>query len=75
MSDACNKTRCSVCLGKKFIEGIGYMRKKCDNCEGVGFLFRVLVDDPDETVKKVEEVVPPKKKRGRPPKVKVDMDK
>ena len=45
--------RCSSCMGKKEIVGLGNMRKKCTACDGVGY---VSVDEPKraERQKKVD---------------------
>lgn len=30
--------KCDKCKGDKFITGMGYMREKCSNCSGKGFI-------------------------------------
>lgn len=46
--------KCEKCKGEKFIMGLGYMREKCPQCSGKGFVSddKVLVADDKVLVKK-----------------------
>jgi hypothetical protein len=61
----CDKI-CTVCRGLKFVIGVGYMREKCHNCDGLGYL---IVSPRLEALEKAIESEKPKKRMGRPPKV------
>jgi len=62
MNEKREKKRCLVCNGLKFVEGLGYMGKKCQTCQGIGYTL--------ERGGFKEEGLPTPKRRGRPPKKK-----
>lgn len=50
--------RCESCQGKKIVNGLGGMTKKCSVCSGVGFIkIEQIINKPQRgRKKKVEEV-------------------
>lgn len=57
---------CNKCNGNKFVMGVGYMKKKCSACDGLGAIFT------HDGLKKREPVIidgDAPKKRGRPKKI------
>ncbi len=70
-----NKTRCSMCLGKKHVMSMGLIEKQCPECKGLGFLdhdaiyIEKKVEEKLEQLNKeatVETDSAPTKARGRP---------
>lgn len=54
--------RCESCRGAKMIKGLGMIEKKCDSCNGIGWIEKkdeVIAKRNDENIKPVEI-----KKRG-----------
>jgi hypothetical protein len=37
---------CPVCNGKKYIEGMGYMKRNCHECAAVGFIEETNHEQP-----------------------------
>lgn len=44
----CDVVRCEKCKGDRFITGMGYMREKCDNCKGKGFVEKEVLKVKDK---------------------------
>jgi hypothetical protein len=63
---AANLKRCECCHGTKRKLGMGGLVKKCDECNGIGWIDPVLAtQEPDYA----PGIVPtPAKRKGRPPK-------
>lgn len=67
-----NQYKCPLCKGRRFVEGIGYMRTECNECGGKGYL---MVSKPTVTPSVHLDIPNPPKRRGRPPKSKeIDHD-
>lgn len=62
-------TRCSSCLGKKTIIGLGSLIQDCPKCDGIGHIKVVLDhDDALHQAKTIQDSISIdlSKKRGRP---------
>jgi hypothetical protein len=60
-----NVIRCDCCQGRKQIKGLGNMEKDCPACRGIGW-----IDGKDKDLEQdLMEVMKPKKKPGRKPKL------
>jgi hypothetical protein len=55
--------RCSVCLGKKQIAGLGGIYKECSNCKGIG---HIKIENMDAKHDVEWYRIPERPKRGRP---------
>ena len=75
MRQIMNFVRCSTCNGKKKIDSIGGMHKKCPDCNGVGTIEPVVVNVKEQVDRYVKAGVSyaqdiTLKQRGRPKGVK-----
>ena len=70
------KKKCQTCKGIKTIMGLGFIREKCKNCGGAGFIeeHEVYLDTSESTenhnINSPSPTDKPKRRRGRPPKKK-----
>jgi hypothetical protein len=72
-----SKTYCFCCRGRKKILGGGMIECTCPECNGTGFMADEPVKEEPEAIKeevKAEVVTeqPIVKRKGRPPKIKVE---
>ena len=61
--------RCDACRGQKKVKGLGCMLKKCEACNGTGYIEQDeqdIVKDADAELDIVEEKPKAKTKRGNP---------
>lgn len=57
---------CPTCKGQKNIQTLGYMVKKCNNCQGVGHVSFAESPKREDSERLPEALVV--RRRGRPPK-------
>ncbi len=61
--------RCPACQGTKRIRGMGMIERKCESCEGIGWIEENESDNKNGGTDEVSEVKV-HKRRGRKPKEK-----
>ena len=64
--------RCDACRGQKKVKGLGCMLKKCEACNGTGYIEQDIVDDEQNIVDNdnleldIEIEKPKAKRKGNP---------